>query len=173
LGIVRAHHGAIRIDSAVGRGTTVEVFLPLTDAPLPEIDTRRRAGSITDWRGEGTILLVDDDHTVRTVARRMLERLGFDVLEAEDGEAALARFEEHRDAIRVVILDLLMPKMTGEEVLARLVEIDPAVRVVLSSGYSPQRPDERARGDRPPVYLQKPYTFEALEQAMRSVLSER
>ncbi len=170
LGIVRGHHGAIRIDSSVGRGTTVEVFLPLTDEPI-ELRTEAMDRDDGTWAGEGTILLVDDDLAVRSVARRMIERLGFEVLEAADGVEALDLFRSRRERIRAVILDLLMPKMTGEEVLSAMVDIDPGVRVILSSGYSPQQSDERARGDRPPVYLQKPYTLAALKDALRSLLA--
>ena len=112
LGIVRGHKGTIKIYSEPKRGTTFKVLFPgsrLAERP-PELGT-----TITGWRSSGTILVVDDEETVRAVARKLLEKIGYRVLLAADGRAGLDLFRQQTQEIDVVLLDLTMPHMNGEE----------------------------------------------------------
>ncbi|MEM8996398.1 MAG: PAS domain S-box protein, partial [Acidobacteriota bacterium] len=155
LGIVRGHRGGIKITSSEGQGTTFTVLLPIANQPDPtdpELIADRTA-----LTGEGTVLVVDDDDSVRDMAERMLVRLGFDVLSADGGGRALEIFRRRRDDICVVLLDMTMPHMDGEETFRSLQAIRPGVPVVLSSGYSEQIAAERFDGKGLAGFLQKPY----------------
>lgn len=121
----------------------------------------------------GTVLLVDDEDSVRTVGVRMLERIGFRTLVASDGRAALELYSARQEEIVLVLLDLTMPYMDGEEALQRLQRLNPQVRVVMTSGYSETEAVQRFTSQRQCGFLQKPYTLEALTQCLRAALRER
>ncbi len=120
LGVVRGHKGAICIESAPGAGTTIRVLFPVdepADAAHPkEGAEREQPNESPSPVMEGMILLVDDEESVRRVAERMLTRVGFTVVCAEDGEEALRVLEQHKSRITCVLLDLTMPKMDGRNV---------------------------------------------------------
>lgn len=162
FGIVRAHHGGIAIATRPGHGTTVTILLPARGGPAT--GQRRRPGL---HRGK-TVLLVDDEETVRTVGRRMLERLGFRVLVARDGQEALDLVRT-RAEIGCVILDLTMPKLDGVEAFQELRRLRPSIPVVISSGYSEQQVMARFSGQALAGYLQKPYQLDAVAQIMGQV----
>src|SRR5690606_11828704 len=105
------HRGAISLQSTPGLGTTFRVLLPAAEGVAATTGTPTAS---TLARGAGRVLLVDDEEAVRGIARRVLERGGFEVVEAENGEEALARFEEQPDAVTAVVLDLTMPGLGGE-----------------------------------------------------------
>ena len=167
-GIVLGHGGALQVDSEPGRGTTFTLYFPLqsevTAAPAPE--PARAAG----WRGEGTILLVDDEPTIRRMGEKLLRRLGFDVLLAADGLEALATFRAERARIRLVLLDLTMPRMSGEEAFRELRRIDAGVPVVVASGYGEMHLEERFPGETLAGSLQKPYELDALAEVLARAL---
>jgi len=122
------------------------------------------------FRGGGTALLVDDEDAVRRVGRRMLEHLGFDVRVASNGEEGVELYREHRNEIRVVLLDLMMPRMNGEETFRALREEDSEVPVVMCSGYNSQNISQRFAGRGFSGFLQKPYTVKNLSQTLSDVL---
>jgi two-component system cell cycle sensor histidine kinase/response regulator CckA len=168
LGIVRAHRGALRIATAPGTGTTFEVLLPAAGARA-EVEKDERGASAE--RGQGTILVIDDERLVRTATCRILASLGYDVLEAEDGQAGLTLFRSRGGAVAAIVLDLTMPRMSGEETLRQLRMIDPNVRVVVFSGYAEQDVAERL-GPLAAGILAKPFTAQELARAVRAAIDE-
>ena len=155
MGIVRGHKGALRVYSEVGRGTTFKMLLPRTD------DTDRRMGDgsreIRELSGRGLVLVVDDEAWVRDVAKRSLERFGFEVLVANDGHVAVEIFRERGEEIAAVLLDMMMPTMSGVETFRELRRIRSDVRVILSSGYNEQDAITQFTGRGLAGFIQKPY----------------
>jgi len=173
LGIIRGHHGTILVTSEPGRGTRIETLFPSTKRPV--IAPQVSAPVPPVWRGEGTILVVDDEPHIRAGAAQVLENTGFTVLTAADGQEAVAAFREHGETIRAVLLDLTMPNMDGAATMIQLRQIRPDVRVVLSSGYTEEEAT-RQFTDRDLVgFLKKPYMIKDLVGAIRTALepSER
>ena len=169
LGTIRGHQGALKVHSQPGRGTTFKVLFPARDrppAPRPQEPSEARA-----WRGGGSILLVDDEETVCTVGKRMLERAGFTVLTAPDGPQAVELFRQHADEIACVLLDLTMPHMDGEETFHELRRIRDDVRVIMSSGYNEQEVAQRFAGQGLAGFIQKPYRRADLLGKLQEVLA--
>jgi len=168
-GIIRGHKGDIVITSAPGKGTTVNVLLPAVEAEL-------FAPALSPARGEdlppGTILLVDDDESVRTIARRLMERFGMTVIIAVDGLDALEVFERERERIDGVVLDLTMPRMDGVEAFVRLQKTAPGLPVVITSGYSETEAAERFHGQDVVGFLKKPFQIDALREMLRRILGD-
>jgi PAS domain S-box-containing protein len=169
-GIIRGHGGAILIDSAPGKGTTFRVLLPACE-PARGTYAPEKTPDRTDWSASGMALLADDEETVRAVGRRMLERIGFEVLTARDGQEAVDLFRRHHRAIRAVLLDLTMPGLDGEAASRELAEIDPSVPVILCSGYTEQAIAERFADNPPAAFVQKPYRLEVLRETLQGILA--
>jgi PAS domain S-box-containing protein len=167
-GIVKGHRGAIKVYSEPGTGTTVKVLFPMADPGRSHVTTP--PPTATKAARERTILLVDDEETVRTVGMHMLRRAGYHVLTAEDGRAAIEMFSAHADEIECVVLDLSMPHMDGEETFRELRRIRPDVKVLLSSGYIEQDAVNRFSGKKLAGFIQKPYRSTALEEALGKIL---
>jgi two-component system cell cycle sensor histidine kinase/response regulator CckA len=170
MGIVRGHNGAIKVYSEPGKGTTFKLLFPA--AAQPDCHRKPEADKGTRWRGTGTVLLVDDDSSVRKVGQRMLEALGFSVLLARDGREALEVFRAGHDTVACVILDLTMPVMDGEDAYRELRAIDPEVRVVLSSGYNERETLGQFTGKGLAGFIQKPYQLPVLAEKLRHALGE-
>jgi PAS domain S-box-containing protein len=171
LGIVRGHKGVIHMQSAVGKGSTFTLLLPaVRQAEAAQATGPAEHRGRDEWHGNGTILLADDEESVRAIGGRMLERLGFRVIQAADGSDALREFQRHAGDIVAVLLDLAMPHMDGEETAAALHEIDPHVPVALCSGYLGDAAVARAREAGPAVFIQKPYNVETLRSALKELL---
>ncbi|MBI2059970.1 MAG: PAS domain S-box protein [Nitrospirae bacterium] len=167
--IVKNHGGHIEIQSEVGRGTTVKVWLPATD----KIPTPHSRASVEVMRGKGRVLVMDDEAPVRSVAARMLKSLGYEVEVAADGKQAIELYSRHLGnggSFDVVLMDLTVPGgMGGKEAMARILEINPAVTAVVSSGYSedPVLAEFKSYGFRGRVA--KPYTLEELGRVLHEV----
>lgn len=159
LGIVRRHGGAIRIDSHEGVGTEVRVLLPATPTSLPP---RRTESEL------GTILIVEDDLGVQAVARRVLSAKGYRVLTASDGVDGVRVFRQHAHEIRLILMDLTMPRMSGVEALRAIRALGSDVPVLLSSGYVAGLEASEFAG-----FLEKPYDHVGLLAAVEAALSTR
>jgi CheY-like chemotaxis protein len=167
-GIVKNHGGIITVYSEKGSGSTFHVYLPASDKAI-EIKNDA-AGDMPG--GSETILLIDDESMILDVTRQMLESLGYRVLTANDGGAALDDFRANHGRIDLVILDMIMPQMSGGRVFEGLKGIHPKVRVLLSSGYSinGQAMAILSRGCR--GFIQKPFTLKELALKVREVLRD-
>jgi signal transduction histidine kinase len=169
LGIVRAHHGVMRIYSALGHGTTFKVLFPAQSCPAEPVVVSVRE----EPKGAGTVLIVDDEVYLRRAARSILEHFGFSVIEAENGDEALLRYREAQGPIAAVLLDMTMPGMSGEETFRRLRQIAPEVTVILSSGYNEIEATRRFTSKGLAGFLQKPYTASQLGEYVAQVIAAR
>ena len=163
-GILEQSGGHVRIDTAPGRGTSFEIYLPESDRADAAEPTPIVAGPVG---GSETILLVEDDTSVRDLTRQMLEESGYRVIPAANGNDAL-RLCANPGHIDLMVTDIVMPQMRGVEVARRVARIRPGVRVLLMSGYTDNSIDLESAGSI--SFLQKPFTLEALLGAVRSVL---
>ena len=170
-GIVRAHHGALKVYSERGRGSTFKLLLPLTNADV-QPDPRANRSS-APWRGDGTVLVVDDEPMVRDVAEAILARLGFSVVQAADGADAVGLYAAEPERFAVVLLDLTMPRLSGAETFRQIREIKPDARVILMSGYSEQEASGSFAGKGLAGFLEKPFSTHALGAAIENVLGQR
>lgn len=165
-GIIKSHDGYIDVESEKGQGTTFTIFFPAT---LKELEDPAEAAEEL-IRGSGTLLVVDDEDLVLDVAANMLEKLGYTALTAQNGTEAVDIFEAHKDEIKMVVLDIIMPGMGGGEVYDKIKTINPDVKVLLASGYSVdgQAIELLERGCN--GFMQKPFTMEELSGKVEQIL---
>lgn len=168
-GIVRQHGGHIKVESASGAGTSFRIYLPVaTDVKHAE---EREHEEITG--GRETIFVVEDDIVLSDIASDILSALGYTVLVAPDGEAAVAMFEEKGPSIDLVILDVVMPKMEGTEVYRNIKRMRPSTPVLFVTGYGLERIDENFLNENDVEILYKPYSLEVLGRKVREILDGR
>jgi CheY-like chemotaxis protein len=165
-GIVRAHSGAISIESRVGHGTIVSVYLRPAELPLEKAPSQGRRMS-----GQGAVLLIDDEPLVRESARRLLDSLGYEAISCGDGSEAIRRFREERQRIVVAVIDVKMPGMDGWACLEALREIDPGLPAIMTSGHGRggSEPSETTEHE----FLAKPYDLESLGDAVARQIATR
>jgi CheY-like chemotaxis protein len=169
FGIVKAHSGWIRVEATPGQGSLFQIFLPAvetlclaaTDVVRPPIRG-----------GHESILIVDDEEMIRKLARAVLERWGFHVLTAADGEEAIAIYREKGNEIDLILLDYTMPRLNGLEVLRHLQRLNPSVRVIFSSGHTQESDMEQLLTAGARAFVAKPYKPENLVERIRQVLDE-
>ena len=165
-GIVKGHGGYIDVESEEGQGTTFKIYLPASNGEI------QKTIEVPDHiiKGNGTILLVDDEEMVLAVGERFLKVMGYQVLIAREGREAIEVYQKHRETIDLVLLDIIMPNMKGGEVFDRLKEISPDIKVLLSSGYSidgeASQILERGCGG----FIQKPFDMKQLSQSIGALL---
>jgi two-component system cell cycle sensor histidine kinase/response regulator CckA len=171
LGIVRAHHGALKVSSQPGVGSTFRLLFPGTDKP-EEVRAEDPAG-VRVQPGRGTILVVDDEPGMRNLARAILEHSGFTVLTACDGGDAVRVFRRHAGEVSAIVLDLTMPVMNGEEAAAEIRRIRTDVPIILSSGYGEHDVARRVAGQGLAGFLKKPYEPAELTEALQRAFDQR
>jgi CheY-like chemotaxis protein len=168
LGIIRGHKGAITVESQPGHGCKIKVLFPAWEEEAlvaPPVRSRTPA----KWCGSGTVLLVDDERTVRAVVAVMLERMGFRVVTANDGVSALSIVRETSNEIAAVLLDWTMPGISGENLLRELLRIRPGIPVIVSSGFTGEDLSEKLRATGV-GFIQKPYVSGDLAENLREIL---
>jgi two-component system, cell cycle sensor histidine kinase and response regulator CckA len=168
-GIVKNHGGSIHVESKAGFGTEFMIFMP---ASSKDVEHEVAVGDEVE-KGTGCILLVDDEEMILDVGCEMLSELGYRVVKARGGKEGLVQFQRLIPVVDLVILDMIMPDMSGMEVFERLKEIYPGVRVLLSSGYSleGQAKEIMERGCR--GFIQKPFSLQDLSKKIREVIDVR
>jgi len=170
-GVVKQSDGAITVESVLGRGTTFKIFLPKCDEEAAS--GQSALAQPEKSTGSETILLVEDQTAIREVISAYLMRLGYNVLTAPDGEAALSIAATQQKSIDLVVTDLLMPNMGGLELATRMKQLHPETRVLFMSGY----PDEAIRSQEGVTedveVMQKPFSMKSLAAKARSILDHR
>jgi two-component system cell cycle sensor histidine kinase/response regulator CckA len=167
-GIVKQSGGFIGVHSELGRGTTFQVYLPRVDEPA-ETDTAGAA--LPEPRGgTETVLVVEDEPPVRIVTRQVLERYGYAVLEAPDGETALHLAAKHHGPIHLLLTDVVMPGLSGRQLADQLGRLRPAIKVLYASGYAENALAHHGIPESGISYLRKPFAPETLARRVRDVL---
>jgi PAS domain S-box-containing protein len=171
-GTILSHGGAVTLESVPGDGTSVFLLLPATDA-APDAPADLAVSTEETQDVGGLVLLVEDESLLRHVGRKMLEKLGFSVVEAENGVSGVEAFKEHGSEIALVILDLVMPEMDGAEAFAELKKIDPDVAVLISSGFTDDEVVEELLANGAVGFVEKPFDLNSLREAVAAALSGR
>jgi PAS domain S-box-containing protein len=167
FGVVQQSGGSVWVYSEVGKGTTFKVYLPRVDAP---VESMVPAEVRTPLRGSETILLVEDDDQVRAVARGILLKNGYEVIEARNAGEALLHSEQHKSTIHLLLSDVVMPQMSGPELAKRLAKVRPDMKVLCMSGYTDDSIVRHGVLEAHIAYLQKPITPDTLATKVREVL---
>jgi PAS domain S-box-containing protein len=169
LGIISAHGGALQLYSSPGAGTRFRIYFPTLEGAAAGTSAATAAACPVPWQGTGTVLLVEDEPMVRLLACTMLQKLGFQVVEAGNGREGLERYRQHRETIRFVVTDLGMPLMDGYQMLGELKELDPALPVVITTGFGDVDVTSRIPRDQIAAFVGKPYSFPQMREVLRRV----
>jgi CheY-like chemotaxis protein len=173
FGIVKQSGGCLYAYSEPGRGTTMKIYLPRVSGETAPKDEKRDAGFDDRLNGSEAILLVEDDETLRKLASSVLEGYGYTVLSAGNGEEALQRLNDSPGIPRLLVTDVVMPKMGGRELSDQLKAIHPGIRVLFMSGYTDNSIVHYGVLDPGVSYLPKPFTPKALARKVREVLDRK
>jgi CheY-like chemotaxis protein len=169
-GIVKQSGGYVWVYSELDRGTTFKIYLPAVSAVTKAVEAEREGNAELPGSPE-RILLVEDEPNVRRIARRILERNGYTVLEAANGAEALRVLERRQEPIALVLTDLVMPEMGGRELAAKLRIVSPTSRVLFMSGYTEDAVLRQSVMEPGAIFLDKPFTFDTLIRKVREALA--
>lgn len=164
-GIIKNHKGHITVESKPGQGATFRIYIPASEA-----DSMEFTEEIECIKGQGMILIVDDEDDVRLLACRMLEKLGYSVIAARNGLDALRIYGEKKHEIDIVLLDIIMPGLPGRETFIELQKVNPQIRVILSSGYSEDEQAAEMMNRGVAAFIQKPYKMHELSRSVDEVM---
>jgi two-component system cell cycle sensor histidine kinase/response regulator CckA len=169
-GIIKNHHGIIKVSSKLGAGTTFDIYLPASERALT---TEPASSPELVLKGKETVLLVDDEPKVLDICERFLKTLGYSVLTATNGFQALETYEKNKAIIDAVVIDMIMPGMNGRELFDKLRTIQPSLKALVSTGYSVEGEvsDLMTRGCK--GYVQKPFSIRVLAKEIRRILDEK
>ena len=168
-GIVKNHEGYITCISEPDKGTSFKIYLPATGSftQTSELETPKKLQGGTE-----TILLVDDEEPIRKPGEELLARFGYTLLTAADGKSALRLYRQEKDRIDLVILDLIMPGVSGRRCLEKLLEINPAAKIIIASGYSSDGSTEETLKAGASSFIRKPYKMRQILEKVREVLDK-
>ncbi|UCF95344.1 MAG: response regulator, partial [Desulfobacterales bacterium] len=165
-GIIKGHGGYINVDSEKGRGTTFSFYLPASEKKVPE----EQETAVALARGTETILLIDDEEMIIEVGREMLEELGYQVLLATSGKEAIEVYQNNHAEIDLIIMDMIIPGISGGEIFDKLKAINPKVKVLLSSGYSINGQASKILDRGCDGFIQKPFDVQQLADKIREIM---
>ena len=168
-GIIKNHEGYINVYSELGKGSIVKVYLPASSKPVLE-EEETEIGNV---KGKESILVIDDEMVIRDLIKEGLEDLGYTVLTAEDGYTGVSLYKEKAGETDLIILDLILPKMSGKITYEKLKEIDPQVTVLLSSGYSQKGQAQELLDQGVQGFIQKPFRLKELAREIRKLLDRK
>ena len=169
-GIINQSGGCVFLDSEQGQGTSFTIFLPRVDEKV-EVEKKQEPVQVTNFRGNETVLLVEDEEMVRRVARDVLEKLGYKVLEARSGHDALQAAEEYDGAIDLLLTDVIMPKMSGKELADKLTPARSRMKILYMSGYTDEAIVHHGVLEEGTNFIEKPFSPFRLAQKVRDVLN--
>jgi len=165
-GIIKSHGGFLDVYSEVGMGSTFKLYFPASGGKV----VKEKDALVEIRTGEETVLLIDDEETILTVTREMLNLLGYKVFTAQSGKEGIALYQKHAEEIVLVVLDMIMPDMGGRETLEGLRAVNPEVRVILSSGYCLNEQAVTLLNQGCKAFLQKPFSMDVLSAKIREGL---
>jgi CheY-like chemotaxis protein len=172
IAIVKSHKGLINVYSEQGKGTVFHVCFPAMETS--EEGRKEQLEEVNPPRGHGeTVLLADDEASIRTVTGQTLQAFGYRVMTASDGAEALALYAQHQDRISAVITDMRMPVLGGAAMIQALMRINPGVRVIATSGLDTNEGLAQYSGVAVKQFLTKPYTAATLLKTLRVILDEK
>jgi len=167
-GIVKNHNGWISVGSELGKGTVVKIYLPAAEAPVKETAKSKPKAELT--RGQGTILVIEDEELVMKVTREILEKLGYRVLEAKTGQEAIDVVKTFDGDIDLAMLDILLPDTSGDIIYPLLMKVRPNLKVIVFSGYSIDGPAQKILNAGAEDFIQKPFTILDLSEKLKKIL---
>ncbi|HEY9747905.1 MAG TPA: response regulator, partial [Allocoleopsis sp.] len=166
-GIIKSHSGFIHVNSQLQKGTQFKVFLPATEAALPQV---ARENSELPWGNNEQILVVDDEAAIREITKTSLEAFGYRVITAQDGIDAIALYAKHKEDISLVLVDMMMPSMDGPTTVRTLQKINPQLKTIAMSGLVSSDKLIAAANIGIQTFLNKPFTAKELLQTLHQVL---
>jgi two-component system, cell cycle sensor histidine kinase and response regulator CckA len=169
-GIIKQHLGFVEVESEIGMGTTLKIYLPIAQKAE---EARPPVGLPFDRGGTETLLVAEDDEIVRNYITSALTQFGYSVIQAENGEEAVRKFMANRGAIKLLLLDIMMPKKNGKEVYDKIRIFEPDIKALFLSGYSPDIMGKKGLLEKGLNFLYKPIPMDELLRKVRSVLDEK